>query len=742
MNLTYIEKAIAYCLIHDSSTYAKIKHILKPCMFSYLLAKNIYKKAGELYEKKITIDFVNIVDDEITASRVSELVSEMCEYVHTATAVHQYANKLIAEKRKIMLAQAKTEKEIREIEIEYMIEEKKNIAFHNFYDLLIEAHEENKVVKPEDQISYGYNFLDNKLGGINKGELVLLGGITGCFVKDTKVLMENNIYKNIQDVKIGEKVASLNTDKKIIEYKNVLNTFIFGGKMEGDKLVKLTLKNGTTITGTDKHELYIGGNWVRLDDIVRRKVEADSRNGRKVLCFKYGEIDDNKMEGWIKEHCNISSIRQKRIYENNVETQKWEDKNNKSSQDYCFDMDTKSNVKTMCQSFKFQQIGQQNREFRMGYLERKFSLQQEKWKDSLFRWSRPLCEKIERIKSSFNKTYRRASEGNTRSIYSIQEHKENVSEEILCDRIKYKRYFGKKNLEAREISLDEIINAEIFISHEYVYDLNVADNNNYVITENNIIVHNTGKSTFASIIAQNAFLNNKKAVVVSLEERRVTKARKAIFYYCNAKRKNNGKKCLYMPFYLNGKQKFTVEEEEEAIQKLASSVEFVGADEKISINEIEEVFKRGADLYVFDHLHYFGIDSKDDSRANAIEHAMQKIKDLTIKYDTRTILVAHFQKIDESKRPTMTNFKDSISIAQTADTIIMLWRDKSQSSEESTQYETEFIVPKNRIDVPAFTAKSYYNPETSKYSDEVSYSIGTKNSYDQKEKRFHDLTNF
>jgi replicative DNA helicase len=57
---------------------------------------------------------------------------------------------------------------------------------------------------------------------------------------------------------------------------------------------------------------------------------------------------------------------------------------------------------------------------------------------------------------------------------------------------------------------------------------------------------------------------------------------------------------------------------------------------------------------------------------------MQHIKHLTEKYDTRTILIAHFQKLDESKRPTMTNFKDSISIAQTANTVIMLWRDKKE----------------------------------------------------------------
>jgi replicative DNA helicase len=120
--------------------------------------------------------------------------------------------------------------------------------------------------------------------------------------------------------------------------------------------------------------------------------------------------------------------------------------------------------------------------------------------------------------------------------------------------------------------------------------------------------------------------------------------------------------------------------------------------------------------------------SKDKSKADSIEQVVQEIKDMTIEMDTRTVLVSHFQKIDEAKKPTMTNFKDSISIAQTADTIIMLWRDKSESQAVNTQYETDFIIAKNRLDVPAMTIRATFDTKLNRYIGSDGCSYGTKNS--------------
>lgn len=56
-----------------------------------------------------------------------------------------------------------------------------------------------------------------------------------------------------------------------------------------------------------------------------------------------------------------------------------------------------------------------------------------------------------------------------------------------------------KDMEAREISLQEISRTYIYECNEYVYDLCVENNHNYCITKENILVHNSGK-TFSLLL--------------------------------------------------------------------------------------------------------------------------------------------------------------------------------------------------------------------------------------------------
>lgn len=246
-------------------------------------------------------------------------------------------------------------------------------------------------------------------------------------------------------------------------------------------------------------------------------------------------------------------------------------------------------------------------------------------------------------------------------------------------------------------------------------------------------ITNTGKTTLALKIGEKLALSGKKVVVVALEERLKTRARKATLYEVNRRRIAKRMKKIRMVDFLTGKEKAHEFERQEAIQSIKNDrMEYVQCDDQLNIDDIEEVFKRGADLYVFDHLHYFGgMNKSDKSKADSIEESMQIIKKLTKKYDARTILIAHFTKIDESKKPTMTNFKDSISIAQTADTVIMLWRDKSIHTEDLDQYHTHFIIPKNRVDEPSVTIEADFDINTNEYKENnVIEKNGTENSYD------------
>ncbi|MHA1911996.1 MAG: DnaB-like helicase C-terminal domain-containing protein [Candidatus Kariarchaeaceae archaeon] len=238
----------------------------------------------------------------------------------------------------------------------------------------------------------------------------------------------------------------------------------------------------------------------------------------------------------------------------------------------------------------------------------------------------------------------------------------------------------------------------------------------------------TGKTTLALKIAEKQALKGKKVVVIALEERNITRARKATAYEINRQRARFKKPLLNMKDFLIGKDKPDEAEQLSAIEKIKNdNLKYLTTKKQLTIDQLDEIYeKEKADLYVVDHLHYFGL-KEDRSKADAIEKSMQHIKNLTVQNNARTILIAHFQKVDESKKPTMTNFKDGISIAQTADTILMLWRDKAEGEKE-TQYKTEFICPKNRIDQPAFTAHAVFDISTNEYQKTINLSYGTENS--------------
>jgi len=246
-------------------------------------------------------------------------------------------------------------------------------------------------------------------------------------------------------------------------------------------------------------------------------------------------------------------------------------------------------------------------------------------------------------------------------------------------------------------------------------------------------ITNTGKTTLALKIGEGLARQGKKVVVVALEERLKTRARKAICYEINRRRKSKKMEKIRMIDFLTGRDKGNEIERREAINSIQNDgMEYVTCETQLTVEDLERVYAKNADFYILDHLHYFGgMNAADKSKADTIEETMHKIKALTKQYDARTILIAHFTKLDESKKPTMTNFKDSISIAQTADTVMMLWRDKSIYTEEIDQYHTHFIIPKNRVDEPSVTIEADFDINTNDYKESTANEhIGTENSYD------------
>lgn len=85
----------------------------------------------------------------------------------------------------------------------------------------------------------------------------------GCLIPGSKVIMEDNSTKNIEDIKKGEKVMTLEGPKEI------LDTWTF------DKpVIEVEFEDGSVITCSEEHRFFIGGdymndaNWIYAKDLV------------------------------------------------------------------------------------------------------------------------------------------------------------------------------------------------------------------------------------------------------------------------------------------------------------------------------------------------------------------------------------------------------------------------------------------------------------------------------------------
>ena len=101
-----------------------------------------------------------------------------------------------------------------------------------------------------------------------------------CFVKGTKVKTENG-FKNIEDIKIGDKVYSYNLDNNSLELKKVLNTI----KSNTIDTYKVTI-GGKTVEMSPKHQLYIiDKGWVRAYNLNVNDKLLDV-NGKQITISK------------------------------------------------------------------------------------------------------------------------------------------------------------------------------------------------------------------------------------------------------------------------------------------------------------------------------------------------------------------------------------------------------------------------------------------------------------------------
>ena len=74
----------------------------------------------------------------------------------------------------------------------------------------------------------GFSTLDAITNGFHPGEFVLIAGDTGCQPARSKVLMANGVWKNVEDVAVGDEVLSPQYDGTVLSNKVTKMLFMLG----------------------------------------------------------------------------------------------------------------------------------------------------------------------------------------------------------------------------------------------------------------------------------------------------------------------------------------------------------------------------------------------------------------------------------------------------------------------------------------------------------------------------------
>lgn len=128
--------------------------------------------------------------------------------------------------------------------------------------------------------------------------------------------------------------------------------------------------------------------------------------------------------------------------------------------------------------------------------------------------------------------------------------------------------------------------------------------------------------------------------------------------------------------------------------------------------------KKKEGLIIIDYLQLMKINLKLDNRVQEISYATRNLKIIAKEFEIPIILLSQLSRSVESrvnKRPLLSDLRESGSIEQDADIVIMLYREDYYNEKPTNSPVTEFIVAKHR-NGPVGTAKLNFNPTTTSFT--------------------------
>jgi hypothetical protein len=319
---------------------------------------------------------------------------------------------------------------------------------------------------------------------------VYFGGSAGCFSAETLVQTSTG-SKQISQINIGEFAYCLFDGQ--IKLKPIVNVLAYGGNTHKHKMIIFTTEKNI-IRCTYDHKFYFNGNWQPAYELAGRVMGLGGEHFRQICNQHTWEADDNRALWFKKARCNEATSRRKRLFKNcNNFKRKISDSKNTSfgGQSIYSKHIEQANSKPYQRNKNGQYIAELGMEH--GTRKRTSRIQKRVYKKANLH---KLCKR--RRYWNIN-TNRGKSKTNTFEIHSKSLHQRNAWPRVRGFGHNDKGYCVTKELEARQIEVSDVIKIEISNSAETVYDLTVQDAHNYIITDQNFIVHNSGKSVLGSI---------------------------------------------------------------------------------------------------------------------------------------------------------------------------------------------------------------------------------------------------
>lgn len=327
----------------------------------------------------------------------------------------------------------------------------------------------------------------------NSSRYSMIEGSTKCFVAGTLVKTDKG-HKPIETIQAGDMALSWDGHEYI--YKPVLKRFDNKGSYA---MIRCITRHGI-IEATQDHEFRTNTGWDKIINIAKRAMDNKRKARRSLLCEQYGAHSINQIQGYQKQVRHIKArTRCKRLSAHDALSQ-WEIQNNQDSQDYSGSFSWPYSQGYDSPSQEFQSSRQQNRK------PRAFKYQRQHTKICKSRKIWKFCGSYKRQFEA----YGRAGFSHKGRIHTIQSSAKGFSKKIRRKSFDYSQNIKSGKLEARIITEEEILSYELYEFKGTLYDICVEETHNYCITEENISVHNSGKTHGAlAWLAEQAIMHGK-----------------------------------------------------------------------------------------------------------------------------------------------------------------------------------------------------------------------------------------